>query len=199
MSLTTPDHAASLPEHLKRLGVQNRPQRSRESNSVDELDDINFKIPGEKVMKKICLVLAVVILGSLAASATNINFSFDGYCDAIELTLTGTPKVYLDGVHDLSACGLPNTLIGGFAHTIPGYGSWLDTGDPLFGYLYGLPYGLELLSNANTKQSCIWAYYIDFAGGFDVIDNSGTCTYFKSALTRGNAAGLPRSFKKIQK
>jgi hypothetical protein len=146
-------------------------------------------------MKKICLVLAVMALASLAASATNINFSFDGYCDAMELTLTGSPKVYLDGVHDLSACGVPSTLVGGFQHTIPTYGSFLDLGDPLFGYLYGLPYGLELLSNGNTKQACNWEFLIDFEGGFDVLDNAGTCTYFKSLADRPNAKGLPSTIK----
>jgi hypothetical protein len=146
-------------------------------------------------MKKICLVLAVMALASIAASATNINFTFDGFCDAMELTLTGTPKVYLDGVHDYSACGTPNVQVGGFAHTIPTYGSWLDLSDPTFGYLDGLPYGLEYLANSNTKQACNWALYLDFAGGFDVLINSGTCTYFKSLAERGNAQGLPASYK----
>jgi hypothetical protein len=134
-------------------------------------------------------------LASLAASATNINFSFDGYCDAMELTLTGSPKVYLDGVHDYSGCGIPNVLVGGFQHTIPTYGSFLDLSDPSFGYLYGLPYGLEWLSNGNTKQACTWAVYIDFSGGFDVLDNAGTCTYFKSLADRPNTNGLSSTLK----
>ena len=146
-------------------------------------------------MKKICLVLAVMALASLAASATNINFTFDGYCDAMELTLTGSPKVYLDGVHDYSACGIPNVLVGGFQHTIPTYGSFLDLSDPSFGYLDGLPYVLEYLSNGNTKQACTWAAYIDFSGGFDVLDNAGTCTYFKSLADRANTKGLAPSYK----
>jgi hypothetical protein len=149
-------------------------------------------------MKKICLVLAVMALASIAASATNINFTFDGYCDAMELTLTGSPKVYLDGTHDYSECGIPSVLVGGFAHTIPTYGSWLDLMDPTYGYLYGLPYGLEYLSNSNTKKACEWAVYLDFSEGSDVLINSGTCTYFTALAKRQAGKGLPSTAKRSQ-
>jgi hypothetical protein len=153
-------------------------------------------------MKKIFLVFAVVALASLAASATNINYSFDGFCDAMEFTQTGSPKVYLDGVHDYSGCfGTSefNVLVGGFDHTAPGNPALFDLFDPTYGYLYGLPYPLEYLSLANTKLPCDWALYIDFTGTGHVLGNSGTCTYFKSpALRPAVAQGTPKSFPKAK-
>jgi hypothetical protein len=145
-------------------------------------------------MKRFCLVLAVMALASIAASATNINVSFDGYCDVLEFTLSGTPKVYLDGVHDYSACsGLPSVYVGGFQHTIPGFGSWFDLMDPTLGYLEGLPYGFEILTSDNLKKPCTWAAYIDFPGGYDVLDNAGTCSFSTPDALR--PTGLPVSFR----
>jgi hypothetical protein len=150
-------------------------------------------------MKKICFILAMVGIATLGASATNINFTFDGSCDAMELTLSGTPKVYLDGLHDYSACKLPSVLVGGFAHTIPDHGAWLDLMDPTYGYIDGLPYGLQLLTNANTKDPCVWAFYVDYPGMSDVLLNSGTCTYFTSLADRPKSKGLPPAYKRTQR
>jgi hypothetical protein len=154
-------------------------------------------------MKKIGLIVAVIVvvsLASISASAKNINISMDGACDAMELTMTGTPRIYLDGVHDYSGCNLPNVLVGGFAHTIPTFGSAvLDLMDPTYGYIEGLPYGLEFISNADTKKPCVWAFYLNSPAGYDVLVNSGTCTYFKDAAERPDVKGLPPSYKPAQK
>lgn len=142
------------------------------------------------LMKRVCVALAALVLASAAASATNINISLDGYCDTFELTLTGTPKVYLDGIHSTNGCGLPSVVVGGFEHTIPTTGTaWFDLSDPSYGYIAQLPYGLEFLTNADTKRPCVWAFYLDYAYGIDVLVSSGTCTYYNSSEDRPNIQG----------
>jgi hypothetical protein len=146
------------------------------------------------MMKTICLVVAIVALGNLAASATDINFSLDTFCDTFQLTLTGTPKVYLDGVH--TTCpGLPNVLVGGFLHTIPGMGAVLDLSDPTFGYTEMSPYGWEFITNADTRQPCVWASYLYYPGTPNVLYETGTCTYFTDVDARPNVSSLRPAFK----
>jgi hypothetical protein len=156
-------------------------------------DDISFKAR-RKTMRKICLVVAIVALGNLAASATDINFSLDTFCDTFQLTLTGTPRVYLDGVH--TTCpGLPNVLVGGFLHTIRGMGAVLDLSDPTWGYTEQLPYGWEFITNADTRQPCVWASYLNYPGVTNVLFESGTCTYFTDVDARPDVISLRPAFK----
>lgn len=136
-------------------------------------------------MKKTFLVLALVALASMAASAKTYNIAFDGYCDAMELTTAGTPTIYVGGTHDYSACGLPNVYVGGFRHSFytsidPGGGSTiLDlNSDPTFGYLDGIPYPLEYL--INVSNGCAWSLYVDF-GGVHSLGNAGSCSFFPGA------------------
>jgi hypothetical protein len=156
-------------------------------------DDFSFQAR-RNMMKKLCLVVAIVALGNLAASATDINFSLDTFCDTFQLTLTGTPKVYLDGVH--TTCpGLPNVLVGGFLHTIPGMGAVLDLSDPTFGYTEMSPYGWEFITNADTRQPCVWASYLYYPGTPNVLYETGTCTYFTDVDARPNVSSLRPAFK----
>src|SRR3989442_10249356 len=75
-------------------------------------------------MKKLLLVMTVVLVGSLAASAAPVtfNFTFDGFCDYMTTTRytpgVGFPKKFLTGVHHvLDGCGFGvNTDVGGFQH-----------------------------------------------------------------------------------
>jgi hypothetical protein len=134
-------------------------------------------------MKKTFLVLALVALASVAASAKNYNISLAPYCDAFEITTEGSPLIYVGGVHDYSGCGDPSLYVGGFRHSFytsidPGGGSTiLDlNSDPTFGYLYGLPYPLEFIFN--VSGTCAWVIYADFTGTGHIIDNSGTCSFF---------------------
>jgi hypothetical protein len=155
-------------------------------------------------MKKTFLVLALVALASLAASAKNVNVSFDGYCDAVELTVTGSPLLYVDGTHDYSACGLPNVLVGGFRHSFykqidpGGVSTIIDIGDPTFGYEDFEPYPLQYLLSQGGP--CEWSLYVDFSGTGHVLGNAGTCTAFAAAVvSKEGREGLKPSYKGAQK
>lgn len=153
-------------------------------------------------MKKTLLVLALVALASVAASAKTYNISFDGFCDAMELTTSGpTPAlIFAGGVHDFSACELPSVYVGGFRHSFytsidPGGGSTvIDLVDPTLGYLYGIPYSLQYL--INTSGGCSWSNYVDFGEGH-LLNSTGTCTDVHGPVKA--AAGTKPSFKRPSK
>jgi hypothetical protein len=154
-------------------------------------------------MKKTFLVLALVALASVAASAKNYNIAFTGFCDAMEVSTTGNSPalIFTGGVHDYSACfgtSSLNTYIGGFHHSFyksidPNGGSTiLDLVDPSLGYLYGLPYPLEYL--VNVSGGCAWSNYVDVTGSGHVLNNAGSCSFFTGAL---KASGSTKSTAKI--
>lgn len=135
-------------------------------------------------MKKMLMVVTLLMVSSLFAGAKNYNFTFDGFCDGMELILQsganqgiGGPAVFLSGTHDFSACGLPNTDVGGFVHSlntqIPPFATPVgDVGDPTEALFYALPYNLEYLV---TKPPCTWAGYVSL-GSYNLFFNGGTCT-----------------------
>lgn len=140
-------------------------------------------------MTKTFFVLALVAVAGAVASATNYNIAFDGNCDAMELVSTGTPAIYVGGVHDFSGCygtAAYNEYVGGFRHSFytsidPGGSSTvLDLMDPAYGFFYGLPYPLEYL--INTDETCAWSSYYDMAGSGHVLAGAGTCTRFTGAI-----------------
>jgi hypothetical protein len=154
-------------------------------------------------MKKTFLVLALVALASVAASAKNYNIAFTGFCDAFEITTEGTPLIYVGGVHDYTGCGLPSLYVGGFRHSFytsidpGGSATILDlNSDPTFGYLDGLPYAVEFIFN--TDQTCAWSVYADVPGLGHFLDNAGTCSFFTGAHAPKVADGTPRSVKSLK-
>ncbi|PYX28186.1 MAG: hypothetical protein DMG80_17020 [Acidobacteria bacterium] len=155
-------------------------------------------------MKKLLLLLTVVLAGSLAANAlpaaVHFNFTFDGFCDAMETTQyspgRNIPNIFVTGTHDLSPCGIPSNFVGGFKHDIPKADKIppfatpvLDLSDPILGTLYALPYSLEYLVH---KSPCVWAnYFSDGTGNY--LSNLGTCTAFQGAKVQGIRPGNPSS------
>ena len=145
-------------------------------------------------MKKTFLVLALVALASVAASAKNYNISFAPYCDAMELSLVaGPPTIYVGGTHDYSACGDPSVYVGGFRHSFytsidPGGGSTILD-------LYGIPYPLEYL--INVSGGCAWSLYVDF-GGVHYVGNAGYCSFFTGTKAPAAAQGAVPTAKRNQ-
>jgi hypothetical protein len=90
---------------------------------------------------------------------------------------------------------LPNVLVGGFLHTIPGMGAVLDLSDPTFGYTEMSPYGWEFITNADTRQPCVWASYLYYPGTPNVLYETGTCTYFTDVDARPDVSSLRPAFK----
>jgi hypothetical protein len=153
-------------------------------------------------MKKMLLVLTVVLIGSLAASAAPIvfNFSFDGFCDnmtTIRYTPgTGFPKKFLAGVHNLiGPCGgFIDSNVGGFQHgnplaIPPNVAPVNDYSDPIEG-LYGYNASLQyLVHEPNAAHpSCVWANYLG-NGNANYLLFSGTCTRFNGAAPQGRRPG----------
>jgi len=154
-------------------------------------------------MKKMLLVMTVVLVGSLAASAAPVtfNFTFDGFCDYMTTTRytpgAGFPKKFLTGVHHVfDGCGFGvNTDVGGFQHgnpsaIPPNVAPVNDYSDPYEGTAYGAPYSLQYLvhePNA-THPACVWANYFS-NGNANYIINNGTCTRFAGAAPKVAGAG----------
>lgn len=150
-------------------------------------------------MKKMLFVVTLLMVSSLFAGAKNYNFTFDGYCDGMELILQsganqgiGGPAVFLSGTHDFSACGLSNSFVGGFVHSlskqIPPFASPVgDVGDPFLGSAYGIPYNLEYVV---TKPPCNWALF-ESVGSYNFYINGGTCTNFAGAKVQPGRGGVP--------
>ncbi len=150
-------------------------------------------------MKKMLLVMTVVLVGSLAASAAPVtfNFSFDGFCDQMETTRytpgAGFPKKFLTGIHDFSNCGIPNVAVGGFQHgnpsaIPPNVAPVNDYSDPFLGFFYGIPDSLQYLVHEPNAlhPACVWANYTS-NGNANYLINSGTCTRFAGAAPKGRA------------
>lgn len=154
-------------------------------------------------MKNTFLMTLLIAMASITARANTYNISFAPYCDAMELTTSGTPAIYVSGVHDFSGCpdlgSAHNEYIGGFRHSFyrsidPGRSSTImDLMDPYYGYIYGQPYPLEYL--ISTDQTCAWSTYHDFEGSGHALGNVGTCSFFKGSPPQGKnsltSAGAP--------
>ena len=155
-------------------------------------------------MKRMLLILTLVLVGSLAANAApasiQFNFTFDGFCDAMETTQyspgANIASIFLTGTHDLSPCGIPSNFVGGFKHDMatpgkipPFLSPVLDLSDPILGTLYALPYSLQYLVH---KRPCLWAnYFSDGTGNY--LNNFGSCTRFTGAKAEGKRPGKPTS------
>lgn len=152
-------------------------------------------------MKKMLLVITVVLVGSLAASAAPVvfNFQFDGFCDNMQTKRytpgPGLPKKFLTGIHDLATgCGGTIVAVGGFQHgnpasVAPNVSPVNDYGDPIEG-IYGLPYSLQyLVHEPNAAHpACVWSNYFSNGNG-NYLFNNGTCTRFAGAAPKGRRAG----------
>jgi hypothetical protein len=162
-------------------------------------------------MKRSSLVLVFVVfflvaLANAAASETthNVNIAFNGHCDTMELTLSGSPPISIAGTHDLSACTdinpnlSPIEYVVGFRHRFywsidpRGSSKVLDVMDPALGYYDDLPYALEYL--INTDETCAWAIYEDTGSGH-VLSGAGTCRFFKTGSPPTRWAGSQPSFE----
>ncbi len=147
-------------------------------------------------MKKMLLVITVVLVGCLAASAAPVvvNIQFDGFCDNIQskryTPSPGViPKKFLTGIHDISPCGGTIVAVGGFQHglslTIPPNATPLDDySDPIEG-IYGLPYSLQYLVH---ESPCVWANYFSNSAA-NYLFLTGTCTRFSGAAPKGRLPG----------
>jgi len=152
-------------------------------------------------MKKMLLVITVVLVGSLAASAAPVvfNFQFDGFCDNMQTKRytpgAGFPKKFLTGIHDItSGCGGVTVAVGGFQHgnpaaIVPNVTPVNDYSDPVEG-IYGLPYSLQyLVHEPNAAHpACVWANYFSNSNA-NYLFNSGTCTPFAGAAPKGRLPG----------
>jgi hypothetical protein len=179
-------------------------------------------------MKKMLPVLVAVLALSLSAlaapKATVYDYSFDGYCDGIEFTVSndfdvigpGYPQVFIGGFHDLTtACGLlyDGTVVGmvhGLGASVPPHngaaGKVFDLADnaadaqgfpsPNFS---GIQLQLILDPTANT-----WAFYGCFGFGdqTDYLFNFGTMTPGPPAKARpkpGTGKTTMGTFKPLKK
>jgi hypothetical protein len=151
------------------------------------------------------LVFVFVALGNAATvSSYNVNIAFAGACDTMELTVSGSPLIYIAGTHDLSACTdinpnlSPLEYVVGFRHSFyksidPGGSSTiLDVMDPALGYYENLPYALEYL--IDTDETCAWATYEDTGSGH-VLSGAGKCSFFKTGSPPTPPAGSQPSFE----
>jgi hypothetical protein len=159
-------------------------------------------------MKRSSLALVFVVLAALANAAVsettyNVNIAFNGHCDTMELTVSGSPLIYIAGTHDLSACTdinpnlSPLEYVVGFRHRFlrsidPRGSKVLDVMDPALGYYDNLPYALEYL--INTDETCAWAIYEDTGSGH-VLSGAGTCRFFKTGSPPTPRAGSHPSFE----
>jgi len=155
----------------------------------------------ENSMKKMLLVLTVVLVGSLAASAAPVvfNFQFDGFCDNMKTHRytpgSPVPKKLLAGIHDLtSGCGGVTVAVGGFQHgnpiaISPFVAPVNDYSDPIEG-LYGVNYSLQYLVHEPnvTHPACVWANYYS-NGNANYLLYSSTCTRFNGAAPQGRLPG----------
>jgi hypothetical protein len=160
-------------------------------------------------MKRSSLVLVFVVFFAFAnatASETthNVNIAFNGHCDTMELTVSGSPLIDVAGTHDLSACTdmnpnlSPIEYVVGFRHRFlrsidpRGSSKVLDVMDPALGYYDNLPYALEYL--IKTDETCAWAIYEDTGSGH-VLSGAGTCRLFKTGSPPTPRAGSQPSFE----
>ncbi|MGA7294587.1 MAG: hypothetical protein WBW53_22185 [Terriglobales bacterium] len=141
-------------------------------------------------MKKMLLVVGVVLcLGAFALAApkpTYYNFTFTGYCDGMSLSLSGTPKIFVAGTHNLYDCA-DNDYVGGFKTGIsakvqyPGStGAVLNVSDPLFA-LAGEDEAAIWLVNVTDGT---WVVYGSTSDETYLI-NEGTLTFTEDANVRG--------------
>jgi len=140
-------------------------------------------------MKKL-LLIALLTLGTVAFAAP-VPVHFNIGCANFLGTRSGTPKKFLFGIVDRSACPGINVAMGGFQHgnplTIPPNVSPVDDFNlPFFG-LYGLDYAYDYL--VPEKGACVFASYISNGYGGLYLLNSGACTRIAdSAVPRPNKA-----------
>ncbi len=155
-------------------------------------------------MKKMLLVLCVVMMGSLFASATHYTVTLTNFCDSWGLTLDKgntpagalAPKVYVWGVHDPAAvCTGTLDTIGqkhGASAKVPPNNisntsnAVLDISD-----VEGNPTPIEFL--IRVTNGCAAAAYLggqSFGGNFFI--NEDTCTVGPAPTRTGLKAMVPR-------
>jgi hypothetical protein len=131
-------------------------------------------------MKRMLLVAAVLLVTSLAFAAppTTYNFTFNGFCDGMSLTLgTGAqmsnvpgPKIFVAGVHN----GCSSFYSSGFKHgtstLIPPYKT------PVLDVADGEGNTLSTQYLVQPTPSCVWANYYNFDGVHNYNYLSGSCT-----------------------
>ena len=153
-------------------------------------------------MKKMLLVITVVLVGSLAASAAPVvfNFQFDGFCDNMQTHRytpgSPVPKKLLAGIHDLtSGCGGITVAVGGFQHGNPTAISPFvapvnDYSDPIEG-IYGVPYSLQYLVHEPNAlhPACVWSNYFSNSAANYLFYSDLTCTRFNGAAPQGRLPG----------
>jgi hypothetical protein len=156
-------------------------------------------------MRQVLPVLALLVVATVAASGRTLHISFAPACDSMELITSGTPEIYVGGIHDFSQCeGMTAQLyVGGFRHGFyraidpGGMSTILDLTDPSYGYFYSLPYPLEYL--IDTDETCAWSTYYDFPGSGHVLGSTGTCTLIKKWGTQKVVKGSQPSFLRQQR
>jgi hypothetical protein len=155
-------------------------------------------------MKKMLLVLCLVMMGSLFASATHYTVTLTNFCDTWDLTLdkgntaagTHAPKVYVWGAHDpAGTCTGTLDTIGqkhGASAKVPPndfFGSSqavLDISD-----VEGSPSPIEFL--LRVTNGCAAAAYTGGAGfGGNFFIAADTCTVGPRATKAGLKPMIPR-------
>jgi len=181
-------------------------------------------------MKKALLVFTVVLSASLCAVAgpplaTTYSYTFDGYCDGVQVTVTnydgtglvgpkGVPQVLIGGYHDFtSACGLfyDGTVVG-TVHALgmnvpPHYGTTgkvfdlADNGADASGYPSPNFSGVQLEFILDPAANN-WALYAGFLGDTSegtYLLNYGTMTPGATSPTKlGKANSGKTSFGRFK-
>jgi hypothetical protein len=150
-------------------------------------------LSGEKVMKKMLLVVGLVLCFGAFASAgttTTYNFTFAGFCDGMTLNLytpaKGIPKVLVGGVHYRYDCS-NNANLGGFKTALsPDFqydstGAVLNVSDPALG-MSGYNESLTWLINTTYGT---WVVYGGSDGVGNYVLNYGAVTFRPDAEVKG--------------
>lgn len=148
-------------------------------------------------MKKICLVLSMLMVCSLAASAASTTYAFtfrdtagNPYCDGMVLVLSkgAGPKTLVDGYHFNSDCAGNAMGVNGFkagvaaAYQYNALGATMIVGDPVWQFVIGNQTNLTFQVNSTYHTWIIWAS--NFASGEYVV-NFGTWVNGTRADSRG--------------
>lgn len=133
-------------------------------------------------MKKMLALIAMLLLvsaGAFAAKPSYYNFSFDGFCDGMSLTLyspgVGIPKIFVAGVNN----GCIYFPVGGFKTGISNV--ILPNRTPVLNVSIGGSYSYSMIYLIQPKglggaTSCSWANYYSPDGVGNYLMNYGTCS-----------------------
>jgi len=148
-------------------------------------------------MKKMLLVLALVAVFSLSASAKTSVYSFtfrdtagNAYCDGLTLYLYGTPKTLVDGTHNNDNCAGAFTGVNGFKGSVSylyqynGTGAVLMVSDPILAST-----GVMWLVNTTYSN---WTAWESGAGAGEFVVTYGTFVNGTAADKKGTKAALGR-------